>query len=103
MKIHKNDTVLVITGKDRGKKGRVRRAFPKEEKVLVEGANMIKRHLRAQRGMRQAGVIEREAPLHIAKVMLICPKCNQPVRIGFCFLEDGRKARICRSCQEVID
>jgi large subunit ribosomal protein L24 len=103
MKIRKNDTVLVIAGKDRGKKGKVRKALPKNDKVIVEGANMIKRHSRAKGQARQAGIIELEAPLDISNVILICNKCNKPARVGFRFLTDGRKARICRSCDEVID
>ncbi len=103
MNIRKNDTVLVITGKDRGKKGKVRFAYPKEERVIVEGINFIKRHTRATGAVRQAGIIEREAPVHVSDVMLICSKCNHPTRVGFHFLEDGRKVRICRSCHEVID
>lgn len=103
MKIRKNDTVLVIAGKDRGKKGKVRKAMPKEQKVIVEGINMIKRHSRARGVARQAGIIELEAPIHVSNVMLICSKCNKPVRVGFRFLEDGRKVRFCRSCGEVID
>jgi len=103
MKIRKNDTVLVIAGKDRGKKGKVRFAYPKEEKVLVEGINFIKRHTKAVRQVRQAGIIEREAPIHLSNVMLLCSRCNHPTRVGFRFLEDGRKVRICRSCGEVID
>lgn len=103
MKIRKNDTVLVIAGKDRGKKGRVRFAYPKKERVLVEGINFVKRHARAMRQARQAGIIEREAPIHVSDVMLLCSKCNHPTRIGFRFLEDGRKVRICRVCHEVID
>jgi large subunit ribosomal protein L24 len=103
MKIRKNDTVLVIAGKDRGKKGKVRKALPKKDKVIVEGVNMIKRHSRAKGQARQAGIIELEAPLDISNVILLCNKCNKPARIGFSFLKDGRKARICRSCGEVID
>jgi large subunit ribosomal protein L24 len=103
MKIRKNDTVLVIAGKDRGKKGKVRKALPKNDKVIVEGANMIKRHSRAKGQARQAGIIELEAPLDVSNVILICNKCNKPARVGFRFLSDGRKARICRSCDEVID
>jgi large subunit ribosomal protein L24 len=103
MKIRKNDTVLVITGKDKGKKGKVRFAYPKDERVLVEGVNFIKKHARAQGAARQAGIIEREAPVHVSNVMLLCGKCNLPVRIGFRFLEDGKKVRVCRSCHEVID
>ncbi len=103
MKIRKNDTVVVIAGKDRGKKGKVRFAYPKDEKILVEGINFIKRHTRAVRQVRQAGIIEREAPIHVSNVMLLCSRCNRPTRVGFHFLEDGRKVRICRSCGEVID
>ena len=103
MKIKKNDTVLVIAGKDEGKKGRVRFAYPKHERVLVEGINFIKRHSRPARQARQAGIIEREAPIHVSDVMLLCSKCNHPARVGFRFLEDGKKVRICRVCNEVID
>ena len=103
MKIRKNDTVVVITGKDKGKKGKVRFAYPKEERLLVEGVNFIKRHTRAKGPVRQAGIIEREAPVKVSNVMLLCSRCNHPTRIGFRFLEDGRKVRICRSCHEVID
>ncbi len=103
MKIRKNDTVLVIAGKDKGKKGKVRFAYPKEEQLLVEGVNFIKRHTRASGRVRQAGIIEREVPIHVSNVMLLCNRCNRPTRTGFHFLEDGRKVRICRSCHEVID
>lgn len=103
MKVRKNDIVLVITGKDKGKKGKVRRALPKENKVIVEGINMIKRHSRARGAARQAGIIELEAPLRVSNVMLLCSKCNRPARIGFRFLDDGKKARVCRSCYEIID
>ncbi len=103
MKIRKNDTVLVIAGKDRGKKGKVRFAYPKKGTVVVEGVNFIKRHTRARGQVRQAGIVEREAPLAMSKVMLLCNKCNHPARVGYKFLADGRKVRVCRSCSEVID
>jgi large subunit ribosomal protein L24 len=103
MKIRKNDTVILIAGKDRGKKGKVRRAFPNEGKVVVEGLNMIKRHSRAGRAARQAGIIELEAPIHVSNVMLLCGKCGNPTRVSFLFLADGRRVRICNSCREVID
>ena len=103
MKIRKNDTVLVIAGKDKGKKGKVRFAYPKDKRVIVEGINFIKKHSRARRQARQAGIIDLEAPIHVSDVMLFCDKCNNPVRIGSRFLEDGRKVRFCRSCHEVID
>lgn len=102
MKIRKNDTVVVISGKDRGKKGKVHFALPKEDKVLVEGVNMIKRHMRPGKA-RQAGIVEREAPMPVCKVMLQCNKCNKLTRVGFRFLEEGKKVRVCRVCREVID
>ncbi len=103
MNIRKNDTVLVVAGKDKGKKGNVRFAYPKDETLIIDGVNFIKRHARATRRVRQAGVIEMEAPVHISNVMFLCNKCNNPARIGFHFLEDGKKVRFCRTCQEVID
>ncbi len=103
MKIRKNDTVLVIAGKDKSKKGKVRFAYPKDERVLIEGVNFIKTHSRAGGQVRQRGIIEREVPIHASNVMLLCDKCNRPARVGFRFLEDGRKVRICRSCGEAID
>jgi len=103
MKIRKNDTVLVIAGKDKGKKGKVRFAYPKKERILIEGINFIKKHSKAKGQMKQAGIIDLEAPINVSNVMLFCDKCNHSVRIGHRFLEDGRKVRICRSCREVID
>ena len=103
MKIRKKDTVLVIAGKDKGKKGKVRLAYPEDESLLVEGVNFIKRHTRARGQVRQAGIIEREAPIHMSNVMLICSKCDHPTRVDFRFLEDGRKVRVCGVCKEVVD
>ncbi len=103
MKIRKDDTVLVIAGKDRGKKGKVRFAYPKDERIVVEGINFIKRHTRATGQARQAGIIEREAPMSVSNVMLLCSKCNHPTRVGFRFLEGGQKVRVCRVCHEVVD
>jgi large subunit ribosomal protein L24 len=103
MKIKKNDTVLVITGRDRGKKGKVRSAYPGENRLIVEGINMVKRHTKPAGERRPGGIVEREASISAASVMLFCSKCDHPCRVGFRFLNDGRKVRICRSCQEVID
>lgn len=103
MKIRKDDTVLVVTGKDKGKKGKVRFAYPKDEQVIVDGINFIKKHTRARGQVKQAGIIELEAPIHISNVLLVCNKCNRPTRVAFHFLEDGKKVRICHSCNEVID
>ncbi|MCX5996844.1 MAG: 50S ribosomal protein L24 [Chloroflexi bacterium] len=103
MKIKKNDNVLIIAGKDRGKKGKVRKALPDKDKVIVEGFNMIKRHSKTKGKTRQAGIIELEAPIDISNVMIICNKCNKPARVGYRALEDGNKARYCHSCSEIID
>lgn len=103
MKIRKNDTVLVIAGKDKGKKGKVRFAYPRQASVIVEGVNFIKKHTKPRGEARQAGIIEREAALSVSNVMLVCNKCSKPARIGLRTLEDGKKVRYCRVCQEVMD
>ncbi len=102
-KIRKNDEVMVILGRDRGKKGKVQKSFPGDDRLIVEGANMVKRHMKPRGTMRQAGIIEREAPIHISDVMLMCKKCNRPTRVGFRLLEGKAKVRICKKCNEVID
>lgn len=103
MNLRKNDTVLVIAGKDRGQKGKIRQPMPRKGRVIVEGLNIIKRHTKPRGQARQAGIIEREAPLPVSNVMLLCPKCNQPTRIGSRLLEDGSRVRECCRCREVID
>ena len=103
MKIRKNDSVMIIAGRDRGKKGKVKFSYPKNERLLVDGINFIKRHARATGRVRQAGIIEREAPIHMSNLKLVCNKCNRPTQIGFRFLDDGKKVRFCKSCREVID
>ncbi len=103
MKIRKNDTVLVIAGKDKGKTGKIRFAYPKDERVLVEGVNFIKKHTRASGRVRQAGIIEREASVQVSNLMLLCSRCNHPTRVGARLLADGKKVRVCRACGEVVD
>ena len=103
MKIRKNDTVLVIAGRDKGKSGKVRYAYPKKGRVLVEGVNYVKKHARSTGQARQAGIIEREMTMDISNVMLVCSRCSKPTRVGRRYLEDGRKVRFCRACGEVID
>lgn len=103
MRIKKNDSVLVISGKNRGKRGKVHRVLPTESRVLVESVNIVKRHAKPRGVARQAGIIEQEAPIHISNVKLICTKCDKPTRVGFSALETGVKVRVCRSCGEVID
>ena len=101
--IRQGDTVLVFGGKDRGKQGRVQRVIPKENRLVVEGANLVTRHMRARPDVRQAGIVSMEAPLNASKVRLVCPRCNRPTRVGFVFLEDGKKVRLCKKCRETID
>jgi large subunit ribosomal protein L24 len=101
--IKKNDTILVITGKEKGKKGRVLSVSPLKDQLLIEKVNIIKRHMKPSRKYTQGGIIEKEAPLHISNVMLVCPKCGKPTRIGNSLLQDGKKVRMCKKCREVID
>lgn len=103
MDIKRDDIVLVITGKDKGKRGKVREVHPADSKVIIEGINIVKKHTKGQRGARQAGVIEREAPLAAGKVMVVCPKCDRGARIGHSVLDNGQKVRQCRNCGEVFD
>jgi large subunit ribosomal protein L24 len=102
LSIKKNDTVLVVTGKEKGKKGRVISVEPKKDKILIERINIIKRHMKPSKKYSQGGIIEKEAPLHISNVMLVCSKCGKPTRIGNTILSDGKKTRICKKCKEVI-
>jgi len=102
--IRKNDTVLVTTGKDRGKKGRVIRIVAEKNRLIVEGVNLIKRHTRPNPAKNiKGGVVSREASLHASNVQLVCPECGAQTRIGHKVLEDGRKVRICRKCEGVVD
>jgi large subunit ribosomal protein L24 len=103
MKVQKNDSVIVITGKDRGKKGKVRKVDPKSGRVVVEGVNLIKRHSKTKGKTRQAGIIELDGPIHASNVMVICNKCNKPARVGYRALEDGKRVRFCHTCSEIID
>lgn len=101
--IKKNDLVTVINGKEQGKSGRVLKVLPEKEKVIVEKINFIKRHSRPHGQQRRGGILEKEAPLHISNVMLLCEKCNKPVRIGHRLVEGDKKARFCRRCGEIFD
>ena len=102
--IRKNDTVVVTTGKDSGKRGRVLRVLPVKNRLIVEGVNMIKRHTRPnpQRNIK-GGIVEREASLHASNVQLLCPECGKMTRVGRRVLGDGRKVRVCRKCEGVVD
>ena len=102
--IRRNDTVVVTTGKDNGKRGRVLRVLPLKNRLIIEGVNMIKRHTRPnpQKNVK-GGIVEREASLHASNAQLICPECSKMTRIGRRVLADGRKVRICRKCEGVVD
>jgi large subunit ribosomal protein L24 len=103
MKIRKDDQVQVLSGKDRGKQGKVHSVDPQKGRVVVSGVRMIKRHTKPGRVRTQSGIIEREAPIALSSVMLVCNKCNKPTRVAFRFVEGGQKVRACRRCGEIID
>lgn len=102
--IRKNDNVLVITGRDRGKKGRVLRVIPGKGRVIVEGVNFIKRHTKPnpQKNIK-GGIVQREGSLHASNVQIVCPDCGAPTRIGSRRLDDGRSVRFCRKCKGAVD
>jgi large subunit ribosomal protein L24 len=102
-RIKKNDTVKVIAGKDKGKTGKVMRIIPKSDRAIVERINMVKRHMKPSQQSRQGGILEREAPIPISNLMLVCSKCTDPTRVGYKTLDDDRKVRFCKKCNEVID
>ncbi|MFD1954046.1 50S ribosomal protein L24 [Paenibacillus thailandensis] len=101
--VKKDDTVIVISGKDKGKKGRVIEAYPRENRVLVEGVNMVKKHTRPSQNNPQGGIIEQEAPIHASNVMHIDPKSGKVTRIGYKVLDNGKKVRYAKRSGEVID
>jgi large subunit ribosomal protein L24 len=101
--VRKDDLVEVLSGKEKGKTGKVLRVFSKKDRVLVEKINFVKRHSRPTGRTRQGGIIQKEAPIHVSKVLLVCPKCNKGERMGSKTLEDGKKALVCRACGEQIE
>lgn len=102
-RIKKNDTVMVIAGRERGKTGKVLRVIPRETRALIERLNMVKRHQKPRGPQAASGIVEKEAPIHLSNLMIMCDKCNAPVRMGKRTLEDGRSARICRRCGDLLD
>lgn len=103
MRIRRGDTVLVIAGKEKGKTGRVERTLVKEDRMVIEGLNQVTKHMKPRPGVRQAGRVQQEAPVHVSNVMLVCNKCNKPMRPTSVHLETGAKVRACSKCKEVID
>ena len=102
MKIRKDDTVVVLSGKDKGKQGKVLAADPKGMKVTVAGVNVASKHRKPRNQQEEGGIIKMETPIYACKVMRICPKCNKPTKPAFRFLDDGTKARVCKKCGEII-
>ncbi|MBU4533903.1 MAG: 50S ribosomal protein L24 [Eubacteriales bacterium] len=96
------DQVVVITGKDAGKKGKVIEVFPSTNRVIIEGINVVKRHSRPTRKLPQGGIQEKEAPLHSSNVMLLCNKCHKPTRVSRRVLDDGSRVRACKKCKEIL-
>ncbi len=107
MKIHKNDTVSVIAGNSRGKSGKVLKVFREEHRVIIEGVNIIKRHTRASQKNPQGGIVQKEASISMSNVMVICPKCSKPSRVGRKAVTDSatnrkQMMRVCRKCEEMF-
>ncbi|MDI6615183.1 MAG: 50S ribosomal protein L24 [Syntrophaceae bacterium] len=102
MHIKKNDTVKVIAGREKGKTGKVLRVTKDKNRVLIEKINLMKKHQRPD-AKGKGGIVEKESPLHVSNIMLVCSKCNTGVRVGYKTLEDGKKVRVCNKCQELLD
>lgn len=103
MQVRKNDSVMVISGRERGKTGKVLRVLSKKDAIFVERVNMVKRHSRPRGPQQPGGIVEKEAPIRVSNIMLMCDKCNAPVRAGRRLLGDGKKVRICKRCGESLD
>lgn len=103
LNVKKGDTVKVIAGKDKGKQGKILRSIPSTERVVVEKVNIVKKAMRPTQANPQGGISSIEAPLHVSNVMLVCPSCNEPTRVGHRFKDDGKKVRVCKKCGKDID
>lgn len=101
--IKKGDTVCILSGKDKGKKGKVIKVLPKGNKAIVEGINMATKHQKPTAQMPQGGIMQVETPIYTSKLMIVCGKCNKATRVGHSVLSDGSKVRICKKCNEVLD
>jgi len=102
-KIKREDTVFVVRGKDRGRSGTVRKVIPKDQRLIVTGVNIVKRHMKPRGQQKPGGIIEREAPIAVANVAVLCPSCSKPARVGFRLLADSRKVRYCKNCDANLD
>ena len=102
MNVKKGDTIVVLSGKDKGKQGKVLKSDPKGGKVIVEGVNVAMKHRKPRKQNEEGGIVKMETPIYACKVMLVCPKCGKPTRPAFRILDDGSKSRVCRKCGEII-
>jgi large subunit ribosomal protein L24 len=100
--VKKGDTVMVISGVSKGSKGKVLETSPSDNQVIVEGVHMVSKHVKPRSAQQQGGIIKTEGPLRACKVMLVCPKCDKPTRVGHKFLENGKKVRVCKHCKETF-
>ena len=98
MHVKTNDTVIVLSGRDKGKQGKVLRAFPKDGKLIIEGISVAKKHQKPRKQGEEGGIIKMETPIYACKVMRVCPKCDKPTKPAHSFDDDGRKFRICKKC-----
>lgn len=103
LRIKKNDTGVILAGKNKGKTGRILKVQEEKQLVTIEGVNLAKKHMKPSRKYTQGGIIEKESPIHISNVMIMCPKCSKPSRTGNLIVGDGKKHRVCKKCKEVID
>jgi large subunit ribosomal protein L24 len=103
VEIRKNDSVMVIAGKERGKTGKVLRVLVEKDAVIIERLNIVKRHTKPRGPQQTGGIVEKEAAIHASNIMIMCEKCNAPARIGRKILADGKKIRVCRNCKEALD
>lgn len=102
MKLKKNDLVMVRSGRERGKKGKILKLFPEPFSAIVEGLNMVKKHMRKTRDNPKGGIILRESPIRVPNLVLVCPRCSKRTRVGFLILTDGTKRRVCKKCKEIL-
>lgn len=103
MRVKKGDTVMVVSGNDRGKEGKVLKVFPEKNRIIVEKVNLIKRHTKASRDLPQGGIVEKEGPINASNVMLVCPTTGRPTRIGKEILSDGSRARVSKKSGEMLN
>lgn len=101
--LKKGDNVIVITGEDKGKNGKIINIFPKKNEVIIEGVNFLKKHMKPTQNAPQGGIVKQEGPIHLSNTRLVCNKCNKPTNIKRDVTKEGKKVRVCKKCGEIID